>query len=248
MQCKEAQDWIRGERRFADGLADHDQAALEQHVSACPACQVYRERERAFDAALRPVLLDVEVPVALPERIQWALRRDRRARQRAWSLYGAVAAAAVLIGALGVGWYVNRPYDLMAMHAATEWLENEQMLAQDSDLREREGLARWLQQHGVSGEVPSKLRVQHLIRAYLVKIEGRTVPLLELREGNSISRVFLLDRRYFSESQQFKLYSKQNVMSYVIADDPESSRIGWMIVDQGNPQQFVDGELPANRW
>lgn len=248
MECKEAQNLIRCERRFADGLAEPDRVALGEHLAACAACAAYRERERAFDEAVRPAMLGVEIPVALPERIHWALRRDRRARQRRWALITSVAAAALLFVALSVGWYVNRPYDLAALRGVAEWVDDEQVVARYDASQGSEGLGPWLEKHHVPTPVPQRLRLQHLYNAYIVKVGGRRVPVLEFREGASLSKVFLLDSQYYRESSRRHLLAERNVMSYVIVDHPEARGLGWMIVGQGSPQQFVDGELPEGGW
>jgi len=247
MDCKQAQDWIRSERRFADGLTEVDQAALDAHLASCAACQAYQLRERAFDTAVRPEMLDVPIPPALSSRLQWALRRDRRAGQRARTLYAAAAAAALLFVGLGVGWYLHRPYDLASLYNSAEWLDSAQVTATYDMDQGPDGLKPWLGRNGVSTAVPQRLRLRHLAGAWIVKSGGRKVALLELREGTSLSRVFLLDSRYYSDALRRDLVASENVQSYVVADHPDSPSLGWMIVDQGTPQQFVDGE-PQGGW
>jgi hypothetical protein len=251
MDCRQAHELIRCERRFADGLSAGDAAALRAHVAACPACQGVQAGEAAFDAAVRPVMVAVVVPSELPEGIRWNLRRAQRARQRARTLYTSLAAAAVLFVGVGLGWYSTRPYDLPGLYQALDNVDRGQPVPRfdpGATFPNHAGVNSWLARNGVSTAVPERLRIRHLAGAYIVSAGGRKVAVLELRDATSVSRVFLLERRYFSEGMQRKLYDEDNVNSYVIADHYESPALGWMIVGQGTPNQFVDGELPERRY
>jgi hypothetical protein len=217
-------------------------------VAECPTCQAFRNREYAFDTMVRPAMLDVAAPDHLPEQILVAMRRARRERQRARSLYASLAAAAALFVAVAAGWYVNRPYDLVSLYQSVGWIDQGQIVARfdPSNSSHATGLKSWLVRNGISTTIPQRLRIRHLSQAYIVDVGGRKVPVLELRDGLSVSRVFLLERRYFSDLLHRKLFDAANVISYVIADHDDSNALGWMICDQGTPNQFVDGDLPES--
>src|SRR5262249_22515382 len=100
MTCQEAKQLIGCHRLFADGLGDGDSSALAEHLLRCAACTDAMDLEEAFDAAVRPAMLEVSIPVDLSQNIYWALRRARRARQRRLTLYASLAAAALLCMAL----------------------------------------------------------------------------------------------------------------------------------------------------
>jgi hypothetical protein len=161
-------------------------------------------------------------------------------------LFTSVASAAALFVAVSLGWYQNRPYDLASLHEAVEWVDQGQPVARfdPGATPTPAALQSWLSRNGVSTPVPARLRIRHLAGACIVNVSGRKVALLELRDVTSLTRVFLLERRYFSEGLRQQLYHRDNVVSYVVADDAESSSLGWMIVDQGTPNQFVDGDMP----
>ena len=59
----------------------------------------------------------------------------------------------------------------------------------------RAGLKSWLVRNGISTPIPSQLRIDRPTGAYLVNAGGRKVPVLELRSGPAVSRVFLLRAR-----------------------------------------------------
>jgi hypothetical protein len=244
MECRHVQELIRCNRRFAGGLSDGDRDAVREHLLRCPGCAAYGDREAAFDTAVRPVMLDVAVPIQLQERILRAMRKARRARQRRRVLYASLVAAAALFLAITLGWYSQRPYDLRALQEEVDRLEQ----GQPADRYElpmnpsRAGLKSWLVRNGISTPIPSQLRLDRLTGAYLVHAGGRKVPVLELRSGPAVSRVFLLERRFFSEGLRRKLYDGDNVVSFIVAD-PASNGLGWMITDPSTASQFVDGEL-----
>src|SRR5215471_297169 len=97
MKCEQAQEWIRCHRLFAEGLGDEEASALAEHLAECPACAKAMDREEAFDEAVRPVMMGVPIPIGLEEKVRWAMRRSRRARQRTMALYASLAAAAALL-------------------------------------------------------------------------------------------------------------------------------------------------------
>jgi hypothetical protein len=106
-------------------------------------------------------------------------------------------------------------------------------------------LKAWLQRQGVNAVIPKKLKVQYLTTAHIIEVQGRKVPVLELRTGGSTCRVCLLERRYFPEKLDRELRELDNLASHIIADSDESSSLGWMIVDQGSAMLFVeDGQSP----
>jgi hypothetical protein len=194
------------------------------------------DREEAFDAAVRPALLDVSVPPNLSQRIGWALRRERRARQRRNSLYASLAAAALLCIALSIGWYFQRPYDLTRLQE-----QSGNVLARfDPPARAREHeLAEWLHRQGIAVTAPAQLKLQFLTSAYVIEVGGRKVAVLELNKPGSASRVYLLQRKYFNEKQRQEL-EQEGIVSKIIADRDDSLSLGWIIIDQGSENAFLD--------
>lgn len=236
MTCQEAQQWIRCNRLFATGLGDGESTALAEHLLGCSSCTDAMDREEAFDAAVRPVLLDVSVPTDLSQRIGWALRQERRARQRRISLYASLAAAALLCIALSVGWYFQRPYDLSRLQE-----QSGNVLAKfDPPAQGRErALAKWLQRQGVAATTPTQLKLQFLTSAYVVEVSGRKVAVLELNKPGSASRVYLLQRKYFNEKKCQEL-EQEGIVSRIVADRNDSLSLGWMVIDQGSGNVFLD--------
>jgi hypothetical protein len=242
MTCQEAKQLIRCHRLFADGLGDGDSTALAEHLLSCAACSEAMDREEAFDAAVRPAILEVSIPANLAQNIYWALRRIRRARQRRLTLYASLAAAAALCLALSTGWYYQRPYDLTRLQE-----QSANVLAKfepPSEGRDR-ALTEWLQRQGIAATMPSRLKLQYLTGAYVTEVNGRKVVVLELNKPGSAIRVYLLQRKYFDERQRQEL-EQEGIVSKVIADGNESPSLGWIVIDQGSDQAFHEPHRPVS--
>lgn len=248
MKCDEIQSFLRTSRSW-DGHADEDVSSdVVEHLSTCVACQSFQQQEDRFDKEVHLAMHQVAIPMELEKSILWNLRQARRQQQRSRALYGSLAAAAAILIAVCLNWYVQRPYDLALLHETVVALESRRTVA-TYDLtkgRQPADLQQWLQRQGISASIPNRLKMQHLIAAYIVEIGGRKVPVLEMRVGNSTSTVCLLQRRYFNDQLQKKLQEQDSLTSFVIADNDSSESLGWMIVDQGSAHLFVEGMTPQN--
>ena len=95
MKCEDVRGLLPD--RLDELLEPADEAALDEHVGACPACQAARRRAVTVREALyRPWA----VPRAAPELATRIVRRHRRdATRRTWAIlrYAAVFAAGVLV-------------------------------------------------------------------------------------------------------------------------------------------------------
>jgi hypothetical protein len=247
MTCRDAHHWIRCHRLFADGLEEAESAALAEHLLACPSCTEFMDQEEALDAQIQPVMLAVPIPRDLSQRILWNLRRARRTRQRAVTLYASLAAAAALFLAVCLGWYIQRPYDLAGLQESGQLIAQGQVLAKfDPPSQGRESaLTAWLQHYGIAAVQPAQLKLQYLTAAYVLESGGRKIAMLELNTPGSASRVYLLQRRYFNEKQRLEL-EQEGVISKLVADADDSPFLGWMVIDKGTALDFLDDALPQN--
>jgi hypothetical protein len=248
MTCGSVKDWLLQSRAFATTEVEAASAEVVDHLATCPACQAFQQQDIQFDKVVHAAIQQVTVPISLAEQINWQLRVARRQRQRSRTLHWSMAAAASFLLALFLGWYVQRPYDLVRLHDSIDGIELRRFGAEYvPDSQKQPGdLKQWLQRQGVAVSIPARLKLQHLSSAYLVESAGRKVAVLEMRAGSSTSKICLLQRRYFNERQQQHLIEQGALSSFVIADHDDSDSIGWMIVDQGSAHLFVDGMLPVN--
>lgn len=245
MNCQQAQQWISGQRLFAQGLEEADASALAEHLSACPSCTAAMDREELFDSSTGRLMNLVEIPDQLEKNILWSMRRARRAKQRRTVLFASLAAATLLWVAISLGWYANRPYDLLKLQD-TAWLLEKQRIKARFDPQSDGGLSAltgWLRSQGVDAPIPTQIKKQYVTAAYIVETDGRKIPILEMTVGNSACRVLLVQRRFFSDRQRQDL-QEAGMASKVIADHDESSTLGWMIIDQGSAQNFLEESVP----
>lgn len=243
MSCQEIQNRIIAMRSFS-----HDEDALlteetRQHVAQCSGCQKLLKTDSQFDAMLHQVMHQVSAPESLESGIQWRLRQQRRARQRSRTLYWSLAAAAALLMAISVNWYIHRPYDLSNLAVAMSQLDGQQSAVSfdPAQGQQKAELFQWLRRNGFSSEVPARLKLQFLTGASVVQIGGRKVPVLELKVGGAISRVCLLQRRFFDERKVQQLKEEDNLSSFVVADHDDAPAVGWMIVERGSAHLFIEG-------
>jgi hypothetical protein len=246
MNCDEIQLRLRTSRSWSRNADEAIPTEVVEHLSTCAACRSYQEQEDRFDSEVHQMMHEVAVPMELEKSLLWKLRQARRQQQRSRALYWSMAAAAALLMAVSLNWYIQRPYDLVRLHETIVVLEFRHTVA-TYDLTKGSkpaDLQQWLQRQGISASIPNRLKMQHLIAAYIVEVGGRKVPVLEMRVGSSTSTVCLLQRRYFNDQLQKKL--QEQMTSIVIADNDSSESLGWMIVDQGSAHLFVEGMTPQN--
>lgn len=243
MTCIEVQNWCLESAIRRPSDCTNAPVEVTQHLSHCAACQANLQ----LDEQVCSLMKQVEVPAHGAAAVLWNLRKRRRERQRARVLYWSMSAAAALLLALLTGWYLQRPYDLGKLSQTITQLDLQRSITahQFTAPVQKSDLKAWLQRQGVSAVIPQKLKVQYLTRAHIIEIQGRKVPVLELRAGGSTCHVCLLERRYFHEKRDRDLREHENLASHIIADSDESTSLGWMIVDQGSAMLFVeDGQLP----
>lgn len=243
MNCQELHHRILALRAFTDN-AD---AALEEdarlHVAQCAACQQLMHADQQFDAMLQQAMHQVVVPESLESVIQWRLRQQHRVRQRSRTLYWSLAAAAALLMAVTLNWYLHLPYDLSSLAVAITEINKQHSAVSFDPLQgqQKAELMQWLRQNGFSTEIPSRIKLQFLTGASVVQIGRRKVPVLELKTGGAISRVCLLQRRFFDERKIRQLKEEENVSSFVVSDREDTAAVGWMIVERGSAHLFIEG-------
>lgn len=246
--CNEVQQWLFTSRSFSKDAGEAVSTELIEHLAGCTACQAFQQQESRFDISVHQAMHEVTIPMELENSVLWKLRQTRRQQQRSRVLYWSLAAAAALLMAFSLNWYVERPYDLPRIHEAIAAGQTRRTGATYDIAKGRLAvdLQQWLQRQGVAASIPNRLKLQHLTAAYIVEAGGRKIPVLEMRVGSSTSTICLLQRRYFNEQLQKNFYDQDSQTSFVIADSDGSDSLGWMIVDQGSAHLFVEGMVPQN--
>ncbi|MFO0816080.1 MAG: hypothetical protein U0796_22915 [Gemmatales bacterium] len=242
MTCQEVNEWLLTHRPQQATAECHAPQDVLDHVGQCASCQ----QEQQLDAFLRRAMHQVEPSPDLAGNILWQLRQRRRSQQRAQTLYWSMAAAAAFFLAICLHWYVQQPYDLSQLSQKVAALEFKQPIASlvlEQPLPQAQ-LVQWFSRQGVSISIPKRLKLEHLTGLYVVESGGRKVAVLELRAGGSVSKVCLLERRFFNTRTQRDMFD-ENLASFVIADSDDAETLGWMIVDKSSAHLFVEGTLPV---
>lgn len=246
MTCSEWKQWLTTYRAFAPAEGDALTSDALAHSASCPPCQEQFAHQTQCDETIRTAMQQVVLPVHGQDQVFWKLQQQRRQHSRSKALYWSVAAAAALLLAVSVNWYLQRPYDLHHLQDAVAAIDQGRVLASYDVAQHPRStdLQQWLSRHGIAITVPARLKLHLLSNAYVIDSGGRKVAVLEMRLGTTTSRICLLQRRFFSEAQQRKLFEQDHFMSFVVADQQDAESLGWMIVDQGSAHLFVDGLQP----
>src|SRR5690349_10025566 len=103
MECRDAQFYLRLRHHAADELGPDVDAALEGHLTTCPACAAEARAAASFDRALASAMRAVPVPAGLHERLltRAASKQGEILRGRLYRT-GALVAAALVLVALGI--------------------------------------------------------------------------------------------------------------------------------------------------
>jgi hypothetical protein len=176
MDCTSAQAVLAFDRPWASELDAAEADALRAHLAACPTCAAHAERERLTEERLAQAMRDVPVPKGLPGRLLDRLAADRRLvfRRRFWQ---ATAAAAAVLVALGIGWYIR-----LSLRPTVD--ANEIVREFDDRPYSQEGVQEWFRKrHGVTMVAPgqfnnSALNYDYLRWYDLAQFQGRQVPAL----------------------------------------------------------------------
>jgi hypothetical protein len=198
MDCASAQALLAFDRPWASELDAAEADALRAHLAACPTCGAHAERERLTDERLTQAMRDVPVPEGLQNRLKAGLAAERRLtfRRRCWQVS---AAAAAIVLALGIGWYVR--WSLRPGVDADEivrWFD-------DRPYNSPERVQEWFRdRYGVTMTAPGQFNNAalnyNLLAWYdLAQFQGREVPtLFFVAPGPASAQIFVLSDDAFN--------------------------------------------------
>ncbi len=175
MDCKTARLLLDYSRPHPAELDAAETAALEEHLAACEPCDQTAHAERRADEAVGKAMRQIDVPDQLRARILSRLKEERGAARRRWVVYGlrgAIAAAAVLLLALGLWhWYGTRP----AFPAEQLVIDANNRVIGTTSAQDVEAA---LKNQGMAMEAPADLNYSRLRWLFLTNVQGRQTPLL----------------------------------------------------------------------
>jgi hypothetical protein len=153
-----------------------EQAALDRHLDACPACREWRQTDRRADATLVAAMKSVTTPAGLERRIRDRLSAARPPRPWGWISAGAAALLACV--AVGTWWSLPQTVDLSAASPPFD----------EPIASPREAVEQHFAELGYRVQAPGDLRYETLRAFGLATFQNRRVPRLTL-VGNSGNRL-----------------------------------------------------------
>jgi hypothetical protein len=184
-----------------------EQAALDRHLDACPACREWRQTERQTDAALVTAMKSVTTPVGLERRI-----RDRLSAARPPWPWRRIAAGTLtaLVVVLAVG--------VWAWWPKTVDVQGELSRVDDAFSPSREAVERHFGGLGYPIQAPSDLQYGYLRTFDLASFQGRRVPRLALSgpSGGQLN-VFVLSTSSFALPSELDGEARQQGDRHVLA-------------------------------
>jgi hypothetical protein len=252
MDCKTVRLLLDYARPRSAELAGDDAAALEGHLHACPDCEVLARGERQFDDHLGRAVRNVPVPDGLRDRLLNRLAAERRTWYRRQARrWGPVAAAAVVLLALGLWWQWPR-HQLPApdLDAMVEYV------SQNNNARiSAEKVEEWFNNNYPDLPVvaPREFELRALnygLLAYadLGQFQGQRVPMLLFASGDKQARVYILSHKHFDLGELFRTQPVVDSKGYTVAvkPGPEGSGTVHVFIYTGNSMTpFLTGQAPG---
>jgi hypothetical protein len=252
MDCKSARLLLEYYRPNSTDLASEDVSALEQHLACCPECGALTQGQHRADALIGRAMRNVAIPDRLRERLMTRLqteRRDSAQRKLGWVVRGLVAAAAVLLLALGA-WYAiwgNQPAVLQLTPLVQEDINKHGNPTPEI-------VKSWYTDHGCEFFTAPPHFDYTFLREYgFAEIQGKRVPQLIFAQGPMRARVLVVNREQFNIDTLFDSRGKLQPDDFSGADvdvwGDKSSKVAHIVIYTGNdPRElarwlFVDQEV-----
>jgi hypothetical protein len=251
MDCKTARLLLDYARPSSTELDATEAQALEEHLTGCESCDQAAGAERRADAAIGKAMRQVDVPDQLRARILARMKEERGDLRRRWIIHGlraAIAAAAVLLLALGLWrWFAVRPafpVEQLVAHANYSVYSPHTAAQVEADLKSQ----------GVEITVPADLNYSYLRWAFLTNVEGRRTPLLIFNNSGTNggqpqhALVFLVADNQFDLGGNLPVPQLTNAYEYhchTAVQETGGKRVGYVIYYTGDDWHWLqNNSLP----
>jgi hypothetical protein len=245
MDCKTARLLLDFARPNSHELDETETRALEEHLTGCTDCDQLAGAERRADEAIGRAMRAVEVPDQLRARILARLLEERGQRHRRWpaySLRGALAAAALLLLAVALWrWSMVRP-PFPAERIVTQ--ANDRVIAPLDQKQVQEAF----KGQGVEMTAPADLNYSYLRFLSLTIIESRPTPtlLFNNKELSQHALVYIVSDAQF-DTDALPVYSQaNNGYEYkCLVRRPGSDHFGYVAYYTGDDLNWLRSPLTA---
>lgn len=219
-------------RRSSTGPESSDaDREIRKHLDSCPDCMALAKREEDFDRIVQNRIQRVEVPSDFRLRLMERLRPVSHPAKPPKSTVriGWVLAATLLLGVgfgAGLVVYKIRPTPITDHSWNRFW---DDCFAWESSPPDRDQVAGWYYEMGVSADLPQDVNYQHLVSHGLVLWDGRPVPQLVFANPGtsggrpSIAKVLVLSSKSFRLETLFPLPPNQEGSKSKLDILPESN-------------------------
>jgi hypothetical protein len=241
MDCKTARLLLHFAGPPAAELDADAARALDAHLGDCADCRDLAESDRAFDAHLGRAVRDVPVPDRLRAALLTRLGAERDAFYRRM-LVRAAGAAALVVLAVGLGWYwLNRPPEVTL----------NDVLATAERKSEKEVTA-WLKGIDPRLQAPPRFNYEMLATYGFAEVGGRRVPVLTFAHSfhgvdekapAAWARVYVLsDRRLDLDTlrQQVEASGVTGVHAKVLAEDAPPGVVYVVVLSGADLDSFLE--------
>jgi hypothetical protein len=238
MDCKTARLLLEYARPHSHELDETEARTLEEHLAACADCDQQAGSERRADEVISRAMRAVDVPDQLRSRILARLAEEQVQRRRRWpaySLRGALAAAALLLLALGLWrWSAVRPP-----------FPVERLLRQSNDWviapPDRKQVEQAFKGMGVEMTAPADLNYSYVRFLFLANVEGRPTPtLLFNNKDKSSALVYIVSDAQFDAEALPANFQANNGYEYkCFVRRPEGEHFGYVAYYTGDDLNWL---------
>lgn len=194
MDCKTARMILELFPTNSQELADDEREALEHHLTQCRECDQLAQRERRLDHHLSTAMRDVPIPGGLKSRIYGQLNNQgKEKRQKRWSRAASLAAAAVVLLALGY-WIFTRPSTRTKVSFDEIALE----LTAPDNMPKKGEIEQWFANNDMKVTLPAEFNYRFLAVYTYRPLANKQVPFLLFRQGPAELEVYLLPSSMFN--------------------------------------------------
>ena len=246
MDCLNARLLLSYARPVPCELDASELAELERHLEECPVCTGLDQDERALDASVRPVMMDVPVPDGLQTRLMTRLSVERDAWYRKIFLRVSAVAALLVVGVGLALWYFMLPTNL----------DVDKIKDTDTFKRTQDYVnAHWLKSNNFRGVyAPPQFRYSNLAGCDIAYLDGHKVPMLTFtrvtKQSNGtfsdFAKVYILSDRDFNldalRAEDFDHESNGSWTNRKVLPHPDNPHILYFVIYTGKLDSFTKGE------
>jgi hypothetical protein len=252
MDCKTARLLLDYARPNSRELDETETRVLEEHLAGCTDCDQLAGADRRSDEVIGRAMRAVEVPDRLRARILTRLAEEHGQRRRRWPVYslgGALAAAALLLLAIGLWrWSMSHPAFPAERYVnqANDWV-----IAPP----DRKQVQEAFKAQGVEMTAPADLNYNYVRFLFLANVEGRPTPTLlfnhmDKNSASGLSQHALVyivsDDQFDAEALPVNSLASNGYEYKIFIRRPEGDHFGYVAYYTGDDLNWLRSPLTSS--